>query len=210
MQKTLVESIGIGRWLIAAIALAGLVMWAAAFDGVAQADTTGPTVVRVERLNLPPSNSSFVTKEHIEVGVVFNEKITVQGNPKLPITIGALAYDAHFIQIYNNETAIRFFLNVTSAMEDKDGYSIAEDSLELDGSEIQDKAGNAATLDHDAVADNVRFRVNFNGPSLSHVNPISYAGPDGIYHAGDKIRLEAYFTEDVTITGKQHPDERRS
>ena len=194
MKATLVGSIGIGRWLMAAMALAGLVLWAAAFDGVAQADTTGPKVVRIERLDTPLNGSAYENFEWIEVGIVFDEEIVVTGRPTLDFVIGDRTYSQYYNELYSNGMGINFYREVFRYMVDADGYVIPANSLNLAGGTIQDRAGNNASLEHEGIPADARWRVNSEGPILTHVNPISYAGPDGLYHGGDKIQFTAFFT----------------
>ena len=190
--------------LVAAMAAAVVAVLAIAFAGsagVANADTTGPAIVRVERLNLPAADKSYSVGENIQVGVVFDEPVSVVGSPELSITIGRTTHTAEYRETYRNETSLKFEFSVKdSDLKDWDGYSVAANSLSVSKAAIVDNFGNAATLTHAELPDNARWRVNFTGPSISHINIGSSGGADNVYHAGETIRFFVYYTEDI-ITG---------
>ena len=136
------------------------------------------------------------------MGVMFDKPVEVRGQPELDITVGTQTVTLRYISLTRENTVLNFAGPVHSSWEDRDGISVAEDSLDATGADITAKVGgHDAVVTHAAVPANARWRVNFNGPTLSHIHPISFAGNDGIYHAGDKIQFAAYFTEDVTVTG---------
>ena len=165
------------------------------------ADLQGPRILRVDRLNLPPSNYSFGLGDQIHVGVLFDEPVTVKGVPNMKLNVGSGQVNATYIESYNDDRAMKFAYSVRPGVSDSTGYSIPANSIVLNRATITDKWGNPAILTYDATEGHPFWRVNFNGPTITHINIGSSAGPDNVYHAGETIRFFAYFTEAVQTTG---------
>ena len=201
MKTMSAEQNGKRIWRIVTAALAILLVWAAASGGAASADTAIPKITDVYRLGMP-SGYSYSTGEVIEVAVRFSEPIKVTGSPTLRLTVGDGTVYADYQNTYDNGRAMKFTVEVLGNWSDTDGYSIPANSLSLEGGTITDANGNAAVLTHKAVPANALFRVNFTGPSLSHINITSHAGSDGLYHAGETIRFSVYFTENIYFTNE--------
>ena len=199
MKTMLTECNGKRSWRTVTAALAILIVWVAASGGAAIADTKAPTIVDIYRLGLP-SEYSYSTGETIEIAVRFSEAVRVTGTPSLALVVGESEVYADFQNTYDNGAVMRFTVDVLGNWSDADGYSISANKLSLNGGTITDTAGNAAVLTHRAVPANALFRVNFTGPSLSHINITSHAGSDGLYHAGETIRFSVYFTENIYFT----------
>ena len=210
---------GMRLWIIAA-ALAVVVGWAFASGGVANAQAltatptptatvtpapnptlvTGPRITRVDRMEAP-SNKSYQTRDAIEVAVYFDKEVTVVGRPRIAIAIGDNTEYASYISSFDNGRWLKFGVVVMGGWYDDDGYSIAANSLELNGGTITDASNNNAILTHAALPANAFYRVNVKVPSLSHINITSYAGSDDTYYPGDTIRFSVYFTDNVTTYG---------
>ncbi len=168
-------------------------------------DDTPPTISAVTISN-PASGTAFVANEVITITVRFSEAVVVDTTggtrtPSIGIVIDTATVQASY-KSGSGSTTLVFQYQVQAGENDADGISIAENSLNLNGGTIQDRAGNDANLAHDAVVDSNTHRVDTTAPTITGVPTISSnAGADNTYKADDVIRITVTFNEDVIVTG---------
>ena len=179
------------------------------------ADTTSPTVSSLSFVDPqgPGDDSTYGVGDWIGVVVTFSESVVVDGAPQVELNIGGVARTAEyghpprgtkFRARTVSSPAVLFGYTVQEGDSDTDGIAIGANKLSLNGGVITDKAGNAAVLTHDAVADDSARKVDapdVTGPTVSSVAITSDPGDDNTYGNGDAIKVTVIFSEDVTITG---------
>ena len=120
---------------------------------VAHAQTTTPTVYTVAVTSDPGTDDTYALGDTIEVGLTFDEAVTVTGDPYLLIDVGGTNRRASY-HSGSGTTQLLFRYTVLAFDDDGDGDGIAvvTNSLTLNGGTIvaTDDA-TAATLDHAAL-----------------------------------------------------------
>ena len=120
---------------------------------VAHAQTTTPTVSTVAVTSDPGTDDTYALGDTIEVGLTFDEAVTVTGDPYLLIDVGGTNRRAGY-HSGSTTTQLLFRYTVLSADDhgDADGIAVVANSLALNGGTIvaTDDA-TAATLDHAAL-----------------------------------------------------------
>ena len=167
-------------------------------DAAHKVDAVAPAVASVAITSRAGGDSTYAVGDSIRVTVTFSKNITVSGEPQLELIVGsqarAAAYDS-------TEGAAAVFAYVVQEVDnDEDGISIAADKLTLNGGAVEDGLGNAANLDHEAVADDASHTV-LGTPVVTSVAITSRAGGDATYAIGDRIKVTVTFSEDITVTG---------
>ena len=119
-------------------------------DGSASA---APWVFAFGSLHAPADGKSYGRGETIWAYASFSHAVDVTGTPRLALTIGSAARQAEYAESGPSGRLLVFRYVVQSGDADGDGYSIAADSLSLNGGTIV-LAGSstAAGLTHAAVA----------------------------------------------------------
>ena len=82
---------------------------------------------------------------------------------------------------------------------DTDGLGIAANALSLNGGTIRDTAGNDAVLTHEALADSSAHMIDGVPPEVTSIEIISDPGEHDTYAAGDVIKLNVTFSEEMEI-----------
>jgi hypothetical protein len=104
-------------------------------------DRTAPAITSVA----PPLNSTYRPSEVVTLTTYFSESITVTGNPRMQLTVGALTRYAVFNSLIDSKTASFRYTVTTSVGEfDTDGISVST-TLDLNGGSISDIASNSLT-----------------------------------------------------------------
>ena len=136
------------RALVPILAIMALVL---ASVSVAHAQTTTPTVSTVAVTSDPGTDDTYALGDTIEVGLTFDEAVTVTGDPYLLIDVGGTNRRASYHS--GSTTTQRLFrYTVLAGDDDNDGIAVVANSLALNGGTIgaSDDA-TAATLDHAAL-----------------------------------------------------------
>ena len=135
------------RALVPILAIMALVL---ASVSVAHAQATTPTVSTVAVTSDPGTDDTYALGDTIEVGLTFDEAVTVTGDPYLLIDVGGTNRRASY-QSGSTTTQLLFRYTVLAFDHDGDGDSIAvvANSLTLNGGTTDDAT--AATLDHAAL-----------------------------------------------------------
>ena len=140
-------------------------------------DTSVPTIASIT----PPSNGTFLRDQVIDFSVKWSEVISLQGTPRIPVTIGSNTRYAYYYSGSGTTTSV-FRYTVSAADSDLNGIT-STSSIDLNGGSITDVAGNGAALTFSAP---VLTNVNVVGTQtvISHINAyatLSYyevTGPD--------------------------------
>ncbi len=201
--------------LVGALLIVAALQWFGSSSSVAaQVDTTAPTIMTVAitsdpdhdiREDVPywgPRGGQSLVRpsgiygigDDIEVTVTFSEDVTVTGAPELDLDIGGSAKAAGFLK--TEESTVVFSYTVAEGDSDTDGVAIDANKLKLNGGSIEDDAGNAADLSHDALAAQANHEVDGIRPKISlrimNTSWGTYAGRpyDGFFTAGELIWVE--------------------
>ena len=118
---------------------------------MAHAQTTTPTVSTVAVTSDPGTDLTYALGDTIEVGLTFDEAVTVTGTPYLLIDVGGTNRRASY-QGGSGTTQLLFRYTVLAGDDDNDGITVVANSLTLNGGTIvaTDDA-TAAALDHAAL-----------------------------------------------------------
>ncbi len=95
---------------------------------------TAPTVTNVAFTSSPPSgqNGAYKQGDVMDVTVTFSEAVTVTGTPKIDLTIGSTMRKANY-KSGSTTTTLLFQYTVQITDADKDGATIDENGLKVDG-----------------------------------------------------------------------------
>ena len=129
-----------------------------------QVDAVAPTIRSVGISSRPADGLAYGAGEFIEVVVAFSEGVIASGNPHLELDIDGTTGKADLVRETGGERTLAdrmtFRYRVQAGDRDTDGVGIRSNSLQLNGGEIGDRAGNAAGLAHAAVAADPDQRVD--------------------------------------------------
>ena len=118
---------------------------------VVHAQTTAPTVFTVAVTSDPGTDDTYALGDTIEVGLTFDEAVTVTGDPYLLIDVGGTNRRASY-QSGSGATQLLFQYTVLAYDDDDDGIAVVTNSLTLNGGTIvATDDSTAATLDHAAL-----------------------------------------------------------
>ena len=111
------------------------------------------------------SDGSYTAGETIEVTVTFTQAVTVTGSPQLTLNVGGEDRTAGYVSVTG--AAVLFSYTVAAGESDRNGVSIASNSLSLNGGTIKDSTDTTdAVLNHQALADSSQHRVDGVKPEL--------------------------------------------
>ncbi|MXW66374.1 MAG: hypothetical protein F4Z72_05145, partial [Gemmatimonadales bacterium] len=169
-------------------------------------DGVRPTVNSVRVASGAGTDNTYAIGDTIALTVRFTTNATVASStdatptwPRIALTVGTTEKYAGYRR-GSGTRDIRFHYVVEAGDADADGISVAANKLELNGGTIVDNVGNAATLTHNAVANQANHKVDGVAPTVSSIAVTSDAGTDQTYAIGDHIELTATFSENVTVT----------
>ena len=129
------------------------------------ADTTPPTVSQLEITSDAGSDATYAIGDDIEVTVTFSEDVLVTGRPQLTLRVGDQDRTADYESVTDAEVLFRY--RVVTGDIDTNGVSIAAGSLSLNGGTIKDGSNNEADLDHRALRNQSRHKVEGIKPELA-------------------------------------------
>ena len=119
-----------------------------------------PSVIQGPVLNSPAVGDTYGGGEQIVVTLTFSEPVTVSGTPRLGVIIGENRRWARYSESASGGATLVFSYTVQAADRDDDGIRIRKNALRLNGGSIADVGGNAAGLEHPAVAARSSHQVN--------------------------------------------------
>ena len=166
-------------------------------------DALAPELETLAITSSAGSDGTYVAGDNIVITATFSEDVERQGtaDPSVPILVGDSTKTATLqspSSTAGGDTWV-FRYTVVAGDSDADGVSIAANALDGD---LEDAAGNEATITHDAVAASTSHRVDTQGPRVTGV-AVTGAGTDNLFVEGDTITATVTFDEavDVVTTG---------
>ena len=108
-----------------------------------EADASAPRIEEVSLISTPGSDAVYGAGEVVEVAVRFSEQVTVTGEPRLLLDLGAANVAAELVSS-GASTVQSFRYEVTLGDFDIDGVSVGQESLQLNGGAIRSSDGTAA------------------------------------------------------------------
>ena len=114
-------------------------------------------------------NNSLNAGDVVSVTVTMDEATLVNtagGTPRVALSVGGSTVYADYVS-GSGSTALVFQYTIEAGQTDANGISIATNALQAGGGTLRDAAGNAADLDHGAVADNASYLVDTTAPVIS-------------------------------------------
>ncbi len=160
-------------------------------DGV-RPSLTGVLIVEPEG-----HGGMYGLNDEIRVKIDFGEEIHVTGQVTLVISIGEYLRVATLVGGSGTDK-LTFSYVVQSGDSDDDGISIGPNALQ--GTGIEDVAGNSVVLGFDGLSADDGHRVDGVSPSLTRVWIVPPEGHDGTYIRDDAITVNALFGEEVHVT----------
>lgn len=178
-------------------------MLSAGAPALAQGDPP-PTVERVYVHNHPRTGDTFGRGEVIYAVAIFNEPVTVTGNPRLVLQIGDQTRGADLYNTGWGGTGLFFRHYVEASDRDDDGIGIPRNALLLNRGSIRDSRGNDADLTHEAVPDDPERKVNGRldaVPSITDVLLTRSPDQGDTFGRGESLIVLVLFSEPVLVTG---------
>lgn len=123
-------------------------------------DTEPPEVRTVSIVSSPTNGKAYATGETISIEVVISEHVIRTGAPYLDLEVGEATRRATFSAEGGASNRLLFEYEVQSGDSDADGVGIGANSVQLDGGETFDPAGNNASVSHAAVDADTAHRVD--------------------------------------------------
>ena len=163
-------------------------------------DARAPELESLRITSSAGSDGTYKAGDDIVVRATFSEDVERQGtaDPSVPIRVGDQTRTATLqspSSTSGGDTWV-FSYKVVAGDNDADGVSIAEDAL--DG-ELEDAAGNEASITHSAVSASTSHRVDTKAPSIVSL-PVITGDDDNLFLEGDTITVAVPFDEDVHVT----------
>lgn len=152
---------------------------------------------RVDFINSSSSDGLYGPGDNINIQLVFDEDVTVSGNPSLDLNSGG---EATFQNVTGNTINFNYTVGAVNSGENTADLDVVQ--FNLNGGEIQNLAGNAAEIilpsNPDRLQDNADIEVDTDPAIISNVTSTN---ADGFYKAGDIIDIAIAFNEDVSVSG---------
>ena len=141
-----------------------------------------------------PSNGSYQQGTNLDFTLTHPFDVTVVGNPRLTLTVGATTKYADYFSGSGTKT-LTFRYSVEAAMNDTDGIAVAT-TVDLNGGTLTFDVATAA-LTTISVGSTTKILVDNTTPSVSSTT----FGTKGIYKLAQKVNVTVVFDEKVVVTG---------
>ena len=115
----------------------------------------GPVIV-----SSPASGDTYGEGQAILVAVTFSEAVTASGDVRVRLTVGERQRWARYDHSRQDGTVLAFAYLVKGSDRDDNGVSIGANQLQLRGGTVTDGDGDAASLEHSALADQSGHKVD--------------------------------------------------
>ena len=141
---------------------------AAAFTDTTVTNATGPALTSLAVSSDAGTDSTYAIGDTIALKATFNVAVTVDtsaGTPRIAFTLGTATKHAAYAS-GSTTKELEFRYTVAEGDADSDGIAVAANALALNGGAIADGSGNAATLDHTALAAQSAHKVDGERPTL--------------------------------------------
>ena len=143
-------------------------------------DARPPAVTAVSYVT-SPAGGVYLPGNTVVVEVTFSEQVHVTGQPTLALSIGAATRQATFVAGSGSADATLSFGYVIQADDfDEDGISIGAGPGSLSGGTIQDRSGNDALRDFEAIAADPNQRVGIITLPAQPVRTLTVGNPEVI------------------------------
>ena len=172
-----------------------------AVDG---ARPVSPTVDRVLLRSRPHGGTAYGAGEWIEAWVYFSQRVEIEGNPQLALTVGSQTRQAALHA--RGLTFFGFRYSVQAGDMDADGISIAPNALTLNGGSIRSRDGADANLDlgRNAIANADGHAVDGSRAATLTARSIGFASRPRdrtAYGTGESVLAYVSFTGPVEVDG---------
>ena len=162
-------------------------------------DSLAPELDSLRITSSAGSDGTYSVGDNIVVSATFSEEVERQGtaDPSVPILVGDVTRTATLqspSSTSGGDTWV-FSYKVVAGDNDADGVSIAANALDGD---LEDAAGNAASITHSAVSASTSHKVDTQGPSVTAV-AVTGAGDNDLFLEGDTITATVTFDEEVEV-----------
>jgi len=153
-------------------------------------DTQAPVVSSVG----VPADGTYKAGDLLSFTVEASETVTVNGSPRLALTIGSSTVYADYVSGSGTSTLV-FRYQVQAGDNDADGITVG--ALAANGGTLRDSAGNNAVLTLNSVGATTGVLVDTTAPSVSSVS----VPANGDYNAGDVLSFTVNASEAVFVNG---------
>ena len=158
---------------------------------------------RVQNIIVSGIESPYTQGRLLGVSIIFDRPITVIGHPTLDLGLdtGTVRMRRGFLDV-GVASRVNFRHAVQATDQDHTGVSVGADALQLHGGSIIDPVGNVARISlitHAVTEDSLigqHLVVDGKAPRVRELNLLSAGAP---YREGDKIEVEIFFDEPVTV-----------
>ena len=158
---------------------------------------------RVQNIIVSGIESPYTQGRLLGVSIIFDRPITVIGHPTLDLGLdtGTVRMRRGFLDV-GVASRVNFRHAVQATDQDHTGVSVGADALQLHGGSIIDPVGNVARISlstHAVTEDSLigqHLVVDGKAPRVRELNLLSTGAP---YREGDKIEVELFFDEPVTV-----------
>ena len=163
-----------------------------------------PTVERVLLRSRPHDGTAYGAGEWIEAWVYFSQRVQIEGNPQLAITVGSQTRQAALHA--RGLTLFGFRYLVQASDMDADGVSIAPNALTLNGGSIRSRDGADANLDlgRNAIANADGHAVDGSTAATLRVRGVGITSRPRdrtAYGTGESVLAYVSFTGPVEVDG---------
>ena len=134
-----------------------------------------PALIATDPVSVTSSagtDATYAIGDAIDITATFDEAVTVTtagtpvAGPRVAFTVGTAVKHAVY-HSGSGTTALVFRYSVTEGDADADGISVGADALSLNGGTIADAAGNAAPIEHSALAALTGHKVDGVRPTVT-------------------------------------------
>jgi hypothetical protein len=160
-------------------------------------DSTAPTLSSIAITSSSGSDNYYGALEYITLTATFSEAVTVSGSPRFPIvglTSSYLTYDSG-----SGSTSLLFKFQVSRTSLNRDGISVAANSLALNGGTITDAGLNTAVITHAEIPAALNLRVDGYSPNIQ-VNAIASDGATLTFTADETLAATSTPTSAFVVT----------
>lgn len=163
-------------------------------------DTQVPTVLSISSTK---ANGTYKAGEVIDINVLFSEPVNVTGTPRIQLETGATDRQVNYSSGSGTNT-LTFNYTIQAGDVSSDLDYLANNSLALNGGDIEDVATNDATLTlaapgaANSLGNAKALVVDTQVPTVSSVTSTK---TNGAYKEGEVIDIRIVFSEVVNVTG---------
>jgi Bacterial Ig-like domain len=158
------------------------------------------TATVVETVSSNSADGYYNESDIIDIYVVFNETVTVVGNPRVQMETGTPDEYATYSSGSGTNT-LHFNYTVLAGDTSSDLTYHGTDALEANGGSIKDAAGNGATLTLAAATGFSGAHAIVVDTTAPQVSSVSSDTTDGSYNLSNIIDIKVVFDSVVTVTG---------